>query len=130
ASGSSTYLSNFSAITTGSAGSNSAVPGYDLVTGLGSPHADVLVPNLRIAPAVVAAPASTSTTPKAVGSGKAKAVAASPASAIVLPVDSLTASQQLAFVLVPNTTGTMPPVVARPAVTIATGIPALTCSGV
>jgi hypothetical protein len=34
-------------VTSGSSGSYSAGPGYDLVTGLGSPHANQLIPDLR-----------------------------------------------------------------------------------
>jgi subtilase family serine protease len=117
ASGSSTYLSNFRDITTGTAGSNSAVAGYDLVTGLGSPHADVLVPNLRNAPAVAAAQAGTTST--AVVTGNTEAVAVRPASS---------ASEQVTFVLVAGSTGTTTPVVAPPAFTVATGTPAVTSS--
>jgi hypothetical protein len=38
--------SDFNAITTGSSGANKAGPGYDLVTGLGSPKANLLIPAL------------------------------------------------------------------------------------
>jgi streptogramin lyase len=42
--------SYFHDITSGSSGTYSAGPGYDLVTGLGTPHADQLIPYLRTVP--------------------------------------------------------------------------------
>ncbi len=43
---SSSFSSNFNDIVTGNSGKNSAGPGYDLVTGLGSPKANLLIPAL------------------------------------------------------------------------------------
>ena len=43
---SSSFSSNFNDIKSGTSGTNSAGPGYDLVTGLGSPKANLLIPAL------------------------------------------------------------------------------------
>jgi streptogramin lyase len=48
-----TYLHD---VTSGSSGTYSAAPGYDLVTGLGTPKADTLIPYLRAAPQAVHGP--------------------------------------------------------------------------
>jgi hypothetical protein len=79
-----TYLHD---VTSGSSGTYSAAPGYDAVTGLGSPKANTLIPYLRgVSANAVVNPASSPATPSG-GSSPSKTVGAH---ALVLPGGSAT----------------------------------------
>jgi len=71
--------SDFHDITSGSNGSYSAGPGYDLVTGRGSPYANLIVPALIDPSPVITSPATASPNPATVNVSIAFSVAASDA---------------------------------------------------